>query len=682
MVEAMTNSNGKGHKTSRLLNGAIIAWMVLLAVLSGTEVMTSFRSGVARSYAFHLREAAGLTPALDPKIRIIALDDKTTAWLGGRTNPDLPEWAALLGNIAARNPRVILIDRLFADVPDGTPENHRAMATIRGLKVPVATGVFPKSRQIPSLHEPVLDPSLYSEERLIPADDRRPDRVLHHLPPVNDQIPWRFYGHSKAWEGIFPHKGHIVYDDRAQGISAFYRSGSLLIPHLAFYAAPEDSITVRHKKLWLGDHQVPLDRKGRILFNHRPPQTFYRNTLSMKTSLQRAAAGQPETFVQKDDIVLILPGFYTGNTDFHEGAPFGEIPGGFLIATVIDGILNGRWLVPVEAGLPLILLFGLTGVLTGRLSGQRRFWSVALLVNLTALAAATGLFFYGQVTIPWVLPLLSFNGTALMGHGWKTFQEELRQTALRRDFFAEKARRNDEEKQRLLLEERLSLGRTVQQLLMPATLQGRFARFEYRMNYIPSQQMSGDWLYHWEVSPTERRIFMGDVVGKGPPAAIPVAILIGCLHECRISGLSMEDSIRRLNERLIEHFHYHVTTTMAALTLHGDSGTVDFYNAGSPGWYLYRNAGHISLPLRSNPLGVRQDYRIVRESRLVDKNTMIFSFTDGYLEGSRASMRMIKKLKKEYPGGANATILHYILMVTGEGHRLEDDKSLLTVKAA
>ena len=48
---------------------------------------------------------------------------------------------------------------------------------------------------------------------------------------------------------------------------------------------------------------------------------------SLKFPMERARSGIEEKFISPGDTILILLNFYTGNTDFHETAPFGQIPG-------------------------------------------------------------------------------------------------------------------------------------------------------------------------------------------------------------------------------------------------------------------------------------------------------------------------------------------------------------------
>ena len=66
----------------------------------------------------------------------------------------------------------------------------------------------------------------------------------------------------------------------------------------------------------------------------------------------------------------------------------------------------------------------------------------------------------------------------------------------------------------------------------------------------------------------------------------------------------------------------------------------------------------------------------------VEGNAMVFTFTDGYLEGSRAFRRLINGLDRIRAYEADSNTIHEILMTSGEGHRLVDDRSLLAIKVA
>ena len=61
----------------------------------------------------------------------------------------------------------------------------------------------------------------------------------------------------------------------------------------------------------------------------------------MRFALKRARRQVAEKNVDEGDVVVVLFNFYTGNTDFVEGGPFGSIPGGLLVSTVAAATDDG-----------------------------------------------------------------------------------------------------------------------------------------------------------------------------------------------------------------------------------------------------------------------------------------------------------------------------------------------------
>jgi len=190
--------------------------------------------------------------------------------------------------------------------------------------------------------------------------------------------------------------------------------------------------------------------------------------------------------------------------------------------------------------------------------------------------------------------------------------------------------------------------------------------------------MSGDWIYLWEAGEDERRLFLGDVVGKGPSAAIPVAVIIGILGECQGLGMSIHESLQRVNRRLLELFDKQISSSVTAITLHRD-GHVELYNAGSPGWFLREAGSARYIPLRSSALGVTDENVIAREELQPTADSILFTFTDGYMEGSRAFKRLIQRVDQMPDEPLVIETLQSLLDEVGKDFRLEDDRSLLLI---
>lgn len=627
----------------------------------------------ANVFQYRLREMLGRTPPVDPTIRIFALDDVTFSFIGG-PKLGLEDWSKVLANMARKKPRAILIDSLFSVAKEEDDEKKHLKA-IQEIPVPIYTGAFLKPRKIRNRYiippdRPNQDAKTYiSENGVSPLE-------LDYLIPADN---WYVYGHSEKYAHIFRGQGQLQVNNEDWTIPLFFRLGpDKVMPHLSLGAA--NKVEFRRDALYVDDHQVPLDSMAHATIDHRPPIAFYKNTRSLFYPLQRAYVGEEETGVKEGDIVLILDTFATGNTDFHEGGPFGEIPGGFIQAAAIDTILNHRWISKYEVDTLLLVAFICAGIACGYLAGPIKFWVITLVGVFGYSSWVTYMFAYHSVFVPWMLPLAGFFGCGAIVNSYRFLQSQMHRVLIERNLFEEKTLRLEEEKQKVALQESLALGKAVQDLLMPAKQDGDFSGYTYQTKYSPSQVMSGDWVYVWDYSENERRIFLGDVMGKGPSAAIPVAVIIGALKECEVQEVTTTAAFAKINDRLFGLFNGKITSTVSAIVLIKGRG-VKVFNAGGPGWFVGHDRKVEFLPLRSAPLGIFDDLKIVSHDINREDTSLLFAFTDGYLEGARA-LKRVARYFNDLNRSPTIEDVHEILLRAGEGARLEDDKTLLTVRAA
>jgi serine phosphatase RsbU (regulator of sigma subunit) len=381
-------------------------------------------------------------------------------------------------------------------------------------------------------------------------------------------------------------------------------------------------------------------------------------------------------------VVLILLAFATGNTDFHEASPFGEIPGGLIIASMISDIIDATWLRQVETAPLLIVLMAALGTALGINGSAGRFWVGFLLCSVLYTIICLYLFAAQSLVVPWFFPYLSFCSASLIYFAHVRLQEEFKLLSVERNYYSEKSMRLERETEKAKLEGYLSLGKAVQKLLLPETMVGQFHQFHYKMIYHPHMKMAGDWLFTWPVAEHEYRIIIGDVMGKGPSAAIPVASIITVLREAQLQKLNMTDTLRQLNSRLISLYHHHITSSVAAVSLFAD-GHCTLYNAGSPGWFSHAPGQTNYFMLRSNPLGLTEHCRIAQYSFDLPQHSTLITFTDGYLEGSRELNRFLKKLQRTAHTGTLSTEILESHISTCRDQRLsDDDQSLLLVRSA
>lgn len=230
------------------------------------------------------------------------------------------------------------------------------------------------------------------------------------------------------------------------------------------------------------------------------------------------------------------------------------------------------------------------------------------------------------------------------------------------------------------IEERMDLAKSVQELLLPAERNGFFSRFEFGFHYEPADKMSGDWMNIWDVGPDEKRLIFGDVVGKGPQAALAASAVACVIAECRHEQTSMETCIDRINTRLLDLFKGKINTTLMAIRLTA-SGEAELFCCGAIGWVVKGPEKVSFIPVVGDPLGTKKKIKIGRRIvQLVDGMTAI-AFTDGCLEGARALKALVKNLEL-WPSDVAFVDIRDTVISTGSFTARPDDRTILMVRAS
>jgi hypothetical protein len=135
-------------------------------------------------------------------------------------------------------------------------------------------------------------------------------------------------------------------------------------------------------------------------------------------------------------------------------------------------------------------------------------------------------------------------------------------------------------RQQALLEGEMAAAREVQQVILPDAVQ-TVPGFTIESVYQPAQQVGGDF---FQILPDSRGgllLVVGDVAGKGLPAAMLVSVLVGAIRTAAAYSQSPEEVLAQLNERLIGRTHGGFSTALAA-------------HITADGWVTIANAGHLS----------------------------------------------------------------------------------------
>jgi hypothetical protein len=182
--------------------------------------------------------------------------------------------------------------------------------------------------------------------------------------------------------------------------------------------------------------------------------------------------------------------------------------------------------------------------------------------------------------------------------------------------------RRDEER----LESELEAARTVQQILIPDEVPA-IPGFQIQAVYKPASEVGGDFFQIVAVKDGGALMVIGDVSGKGMPAAMTVSLLVGTFRTLAHYTQSPAEILRAMNQRMLTRSSGGFTT---CLVLRCDTdGKLTIANAGHVAPYV---AGK-ELPLENGlPLGLAADSTFPECCFQLASDQQLTLLTDGVVE--------------------------------------------------
>jgi len=132
--------------------------------------------------------------------------------------------------------------------------------------------------------------------------------------------------------------------------------------------------------------------------------------------------------------------------------------------------------------------------------------------------------------------------------------------------------------------------RQIQQLLLPAELE-QCPGFAVECIYKPAEEVGGDFFQQIADGRGGVLIVVGDVSGKGLPAAMMVSVLVGAIRAEAAHGADPATMLASLNARMIGRLQGGFATCLAA-------------HIDAEGLLTVSNAGHLPPYLKGEEIGV------------------------------------------------------------------------------
>lgn len=236
------------------------------------------------------------------------------------------------------------------------------------------------------------------------------------------------------------------------------------------------------------------------------------------------------------------------------------------------------------------------------------------------------------------------------------------------------------------LERELKIASGIQMAMLPKT----FPPFPERndidiyASMTPAREVGGDF-YDYLLRDDRLFFCIGDVSGKGIPAALVMAVTRSLFHSIANEEMNPERIIQRINRAICDGNEASYFATMFVGILDLRTGRLDYCNAGHEAPLV---AGR-QLPIRPNlPVGALEEWVYEGQQMQLQSGDMLFLFTDGITEaknhaGELLGRRHVLQLASEH---INATAQQMVELMVEEVHRhaadaeQSDDITLLVIR--
>ncbi|HBM16254.1 MAG TPA: serine/threonine protein phosphatase [Lentisphaeria bacterium] len=183
------------------------------------------------------------------------------------------------------------------------------------------------------------------------------------------------------------------------------------------------------------------------------------------------------------------------------------------------------------------------------------------------------------------------------------------------------------------IERDLAIGKEIQQSLLPRQFPD-CKEFEIYAKLIPAKEVAGDLYDFFFISEDKLCFAIGDVSGKGVPAALFMAVAKTLLRAKIGMGLSVADAVRAINIELCRENDSVMFVTFFLCIFDIRTGELQYCNAGHNSPLIKK--GNVFSYLKADTfytaLGIFDTSEYVKESIKLEKGDIFLLYTDGITE--------------------------------------------------
>ena len=233
----------------------------------------------------------------------------------------------------------------------------------------------------------------------------------------------------------------------------------------------------------------------------------------------------------------------------------------------------------------------------------------------------------------------------------------------------------------------MQVARSIQQTLLPRELPA-LRGWQMANFYQPARYVGGDF-YDFIYFPDGRLgIVIGDVSGKGVPAALVMATTRSLIRFAAHRLISPGKVLHRVNNLLDPDIPPNMFVTCQFALLDPSSGQILFANAGHNLPFLHCSDQSTELRATGMPLGLMPDSEYEERETTLDAGDYMLFYSDGLSEAHNPKQEMYGRerlqavIEKTHGDGTGliSNLLSELNAFTGPNWEQEDDITLLAIQ--
>lgn len=238
------------------------------------------------------------------------------------------------------------------------------------------------------------------------------------------------------------------------------------------------------------------------------------------------------------------------------------------------------------------------------------------------------------------------------------------------------------------MERDLERAREIQTHLMPGP-NPAIPGLDVSVRFKPARELGGD-LYDFLTYGKDRHIIaIGDVSGKGAPAALYGALAMGTLRSLAASGMSPSDMLKKLNVLLLERKVEGHFITLTYCVWEPRSRRLRLANSGMPLPVLVRGRRARAIHAEGVPLGLLDHVEYDESVTTMESGDVLALFSDGLLEAADSrreefGSRRLEKILRDNSHRRPPEIIEKVFREIGsfeQGRPPRDDQTLMIIRA-